>query len=188
MMLFGQQSVGGPDLLGGGATVEAQRGVVVELRALQNRGLTCSRRQPDLMPDGRGGGLREQGRPLEQTTKFLFAGAQVRAVTGVGIHQRFILHLEPLQIYNAEKLSPVFPNLALLQLHNDRPSIPAWRRTRAWLARGTVSPAFGRRRDSHRRNVIVSSQRPIWRRPPAFSSGQHCWPPLVFGSFSSGWI
>src|ERR1035437_3355114 len=86
MVLLGEQPVGGADLREGAAAVEAERGVMIDFRALQLQSLTGRRRGASFIARRRRNrktldfwrdhrfGRRQKFRRFEQAAQIFFAG------------------------------------------------------------------------------------------------------------------
>ena len=131
MVLLGQQPVGGADLRERAAAVEAERGVMIDFRALQLPSLTGRRRGVSFIVRRRRNGKtldfwrdhrfwrRQQLRRFEQAAEIFFAGDLQRAFLGGEAGHGFIFHFEPFEPDDADVLLALLPDLALAQFHGD---------------------------------------------------------------------
>jgi hypothetical protein len=128
-VLLGEQPVGGADLREGAAAVEAERGVMIDFRALQFPSLTGRRRGASFIARRRRNGetldfwpdhrfwRRQQSGLLEQAAEIFFAGDLQRAFLGGEAGHGFIFHFEPFEPDDADVLRALLPDLALAEFH-----------------------------------------------------------------------
>jgi len=132
MKLLGQRAVGGADLRGRAAAVEAERGVVVGNRTLQAASLLRDGVHVSFI-DGRGFfAAGQQLRAFEQAAEIFFAGDGFRAGLAGEAGMGFVFHFQPFKADDADEL-PVFfsrPGLGRVSWwwRWQTKKNPAWRR------------------------------------------------------------